>query len=285
MMSYGIMKILGMQFHTVLPFSVWAQPLQHLSGNQLTWAFLGYSTWLQVLLGIFEFVPATLLLFRRTALIGAILLFPMSLSVFLINYALHLWYNTQIISLIIVLLNLSLFLFDWQRLRQILDIALGTAISSKRFRTELIVAIILVSAIVIKKATADYGKEQSNVLTGDWFGLHPNEYILISEKINEVTMPHHMVKAYFGPWGMYSEMNDSTNNKDGYTRYTIDEKKGTLNISAPFRTEKWTNNYYYMRGDYQYEIRDGQLILSQKIDDTTRHSWIFKRKVMDTNKR
>ena len=86
MMSFGMLKILGMQFNTIRPFATWAQPLERLSGQQLTWAFMGHSSSFQFIIGVFEFVPAFLLLFRRTALLGANLLLPMTAGVFFLNF-------------------------------------------------------------------------------------------------------------------------------------------------------------------------------------------------------
>ena len=85
MISYGLIKILQLQF--VLPEEVLNQTLGQLDGVTLTWAFLGYSSWLTVILGMAELIPGVLLLFNRTKLIGILLLFPVLTAVFLINQA------------------------------------------------------------------------------------------------------------------------------------------------------------------------------------------------------
>src|SRR6187402_135656 len=87
LLTYGLTKIFQTQFINV-NFAVWQVPLEKLSGINLAWTFLGRTSWFQVLLGFLEFVPAMLLLFRRTAVLGAILLLPMTLNVFVINHAL-----------------------------------------------------------------------------------------------------------------------------------------------------------------------------------------------------
>jgi len=87
MMAYGLIKIFHTQF--VLPSEVYNYELRQLDGVTLTWAFLGFSSWFSFLLGVFEFVPGFILLFRRTQLLGAILLFPSLLAVFLVNNAYH----------------------------------------------------------------------------------------------------------------------------------------------------------------------------------------------------
>lgn len=121
MLTYAITKILRTQF-VLLPFALWQRPLETLSGKNIAWAFLGYSPWFQILLGVLEFIPSILLLFRRTALLGAILLLPMTLSVFSINQALDLWETTKQISLILLALNCLVLIFHWQRIKTVLSI-------------------------------------------------------------------------------------------------------------------------------------------------------------------
>jgi len=91
MIVYGLIKILRIQF--VLPPDIYRHPLGQLDGVTITWAFLGFTSWFSILLGILELTPGFLLLFRKTNLLGAILLSPILLSVFLINVA----YNSCLI--------------------------------------------------------------------------------------------------------------------------------------------------------------------------------------------
>ena len=50
------------------------------SGPSFVWSFYGYSPFYGRLIGVFELVPAVLLLFRRTATVGAAALFAVSLN-------------------------------------------------------------------------------------------------------------------------------------------------------------------------------------------------------------
>src|SRR3974390_3407496 len=92
MMPYAVSKLLNWQFQ--LPASVYASPLGETSGIRLTWAFLGYSPVFQFFMGLFEFVPAAMLLSRRMRRLGALLLFPVLLNVVMTNYFLDLWRDT-----------------------------------------------------------------------------------------------------------------------------------------------------------------------------------------------
>jgi hypothetical protein len=285
MLRYSIMKVIGMQGVTVLPFSSWGQSLEHLSGYQLAWAFLGHSQWFQVVLGLFEFIPACMLLFRRTAFAGAILMLPMAIGVCLFNYAFDLWSSTKLFSIVLLALNILLLAFDHGRLRQIFSIAKGN-LRSRHVWIETIIALLLVgSTYYVKAIRTTYHKDVNNALTGEWFSSNSYEYILLSERINDSILPHHFVRAYFDPWGQYSELNDSMNNGDGFKDYYIDEAKRSLSISYfPYLTARTPPHYYYLGGEFSFDLKNDTLLLQQTINDSTDHYWAFKRRVLDVTK-
>ena len=106
MMAYGLVKILQIQF--VLPPDVYNSQLNQLDGVTLTWAFLGFSSWFSTLLGAFELVPGFFLLFRKTKLLGIILLLPSLLSVFLVNIAYDFLPYMKVLTGTLLLLDLML---------------------------------------------------------------------------------------------------------------------------------------------------------------------------------
>lgn len=110
MMPYAIDKLLIYQFK--VEASIYAQPLGWIDGKTLTWATLGFSPRYQVLLGVFEFLPALLLLNARTRRLGALFLFPVLLNVVLINFLFDLWPGTKIVSSFLLALNIFLLLYD-----------------------------------------------------------------------------------------------------------------------------------------------------------------------------
>jgi hypothetical protein len=287
MLRYSVMKICGMQFVTVLPFSSWGQSLEHLSGYQLTWAFLGHSYRFGVLMGIFEFVPACLLLFRRTAFAGAILMLPMTVGILMVNYSMDLWSNTKTISLVLLALNIIILFFERKRLANILSVVL-TKGKNKYFIPELIIALLLIGSAVYKKAIkTTYHRDVTNQLTGQWFSKKSYEFSLVSERINDSLLPHRSVRAYFDPWSEYSELNDSINNGDGFKYYEIDEKQKLLytteqpNIKRSNRARPY---YYHLGGGYRYELSGDSLILRQAIDDSTEHYFVFLKRALDVTK-
>jgi hypothetical protein len=110
MVPYGIDKLLAYQFK--VPAWSYAQPLGATSGNTLTWATYGHSPYLQMLLGLFELIPALLLLNVRTRRLGALFMFPVLLNVVLINFALDIGHDTKIASSTLLATNAFLILYD-----------------------------------------------------------------------------------------------------------------------------------------------------------------------------
>jgi hypothetical protein len=111
MMPYAIDKLLVYQFK--VPAWNYAQPLGATSGHTLAWATYGHSPQLQMLLGLFELIPALLLLNVRTRRLGALFMFPVLLNVVLVNFALDIGRNTKIISSTFLAINVFLILYDW----------------------------------------------------------------------------------------------------------------------------------------------------------------------------
>lgn len=80
---YGSSKLLGRQFS--LPAEVATKPVGSLSGYQLAWFYYSYSHAYAILLGLAQLAGATLLLFRKTALLGAAILLPVMTNILMIN--------------------------------------------------------------------------------------------------------------------------------------------------------------------------------------------------------
>jgi hypothetical protein len=110
MLPYAIDKLFVYQFK--VPAWNYAQPLGATSGHTLAWATYGYSPHLQMLLGLFELIPALLLLNVRTRRLGALFMFPVLLNVVLINFSLDIGLNTNIISSTLLAINVFLILYD-----------------------------------------------------------------------------------------------------------------------------------------------------------------------------
>ncbi|OZM72245.1 hypothetical protein CFN78_14565 [Amycolatopsis antarctica] len=80
---YGGVKLLGGQYN----YGDWVMDKDTVDGTSLVWAFYGYSPVYGRLTGLFELIPALLLLSRRTATLGALALFAVSLNITLMDFA------------------------------------------------------------------------------------------------------------------------------------------------------------------------------------------------------
>jgi hypothetical protein len=80
---YGVSKLMHLQFN--MSSELAQRPITSLNGYQLTWYYYGYSRVYASILGVLQITGATLLLFRKTTLLAAILILPMMANILLIN--------------------------------------------------------------------------------------------------------------------------------------------------------------------------------------------------------
>ena len=81
--TYASSKLLGRQF--TLPPELALRPVGSLSGYQLAWSYYSYSHSYAVILGLIQLAGGGLLLFRKTALLGAALMLPVMTNILMIN--------------------------------------------------------------------------------------------------------------------------------------------------------------------------------------------------------
>ncbi|MBX2907687.1 MAG: hypothetical protein KF744_16700 [Taibaiella sp.] len=275
MLSFGMLKILGMQFNTIRPFATWSQPLEKLSGQQLTWAFMGHSMSLQVMMGLLEFIPACLLLFRRTALAGAFLLLPMTIGVFLVNFQMNLWTNTKLDAAFMLAVNVLILLFDKARLRSIFNALFN---GNKATATEFGIAIAILALATVPRLLSHHYKNDQNELTGDWFNNGPYAYQLIRETSKGQPLSQPSTTVFFGPNGEYSEMNDSNSKSGSYKLYSIDSKSHIIEIS-PEEYGPWRGSYYSLSGRLNYLFSRDTLTISNDDGNT----WTLTRRAIIRN--
>ena len=81
--TYALSKMLGRQF--TLPPEIALRPARALSGYQLAWLYYGHSHAYALILGLIQLGGGALLLFRKTALLGAALTLPVMANIVMIN--------------------------------------------------------------------------------------------------------------------------------------------------------------------------------------------------------
>jgi uncharacterized membrane protein YphA (DoxX/SURF4 family) len=81
---YGFAKIFKGQFYSFS--STLDTPLGDISGLQLTWRFFGYSYAYTVFVAASQIIGSTLLLFKRTTTLGAVILLPVIANIVFVNF-------------------------------------------------------------------------------------------------------------------------------------------------------------------------------------------------------
>jgi hypothetical protein len=115
--AYGISKLAGGQF--TLHSEVAQRPIGSLDGLTLTWFYYGYSPIYRWILGLTQLAGASLLLFRKSALLGAAILTPVMANILLINIFYSIAVGAEAMATIILA---SMLLLLWQEHNALLNI-------------------------------------------------------------------------------------------------------------------------------------------------------------------
>jgi hypothetical protein len=115
LLGYGSSKLAHLQFH--LNQALAHRPVTSLTGYELTWYYYGYSRAYACMLGLTQVIGAILLLFRKTAILGAITMLPVIVNILLIDvFILPPDYGPTLPALIIFLSLVMLLWRDFQNL-------------------------------------------------------------------------------------------------------------------------------------------------------------------------
>lgn len=109
---YGGIKLLGGQYY----YGDWTISKNTTDGTSLVWAFYGYSPIYGRFTGLFELIPALMLLFGRTATLGAMALFAVGLNITVMDFCYH-YPEVKYFILAYTLIAAGLVCYDRQRLR------------------------------------------------------------------------------------------------------------------------------------------------------------------------
>ncbi|MGN6436763.1 MAG: hypothetical protein ACTHMM_09515 [Agriterribacter sp.] len=113
--AFGWKKIFGLQF--VVPATIAEKPMNQQSGEWLTWFYFGFSNTYGMLLAGVQLVGAYFLLFRKTVLLAAIILFFFMINLTMINFFYQMNAGAMVQSLLLSIGLLYLILLDYVRLK------------------------------------------------------------------------------------------------------------------------------------------------------------------------
>jgi hypothetical protein len=125
MLGYSFTKLHN--GHMYLSYAALDTRLNELNDFDTVWGFYGRYSSFQALLGIMELIPAILLLFRRTALTGAIILLPVVANVALLNWYYRIGGLTLPVSVLLLLFDMYIIYSYWDLIAGLFREAAGRA--------------------------------------------------------------------------------------------------------------------------------------------------------------
>ena len=149
-LTYGTRKLIGGgQF--ALGSALASRPIGSLSGFELTWFYYGYSHAYGTILGLTQILGGVLLLFRKSALLGAAFLAPTMANILMINIFFHIALGAEIAA---TFLLGSMLLLLWQEREAIISLfwrnqPIETRMRSRTQKVVIAIAVLLVLVQVV----------------------------------------------------------------------------------------------------------------------------------------
>lgn len=201
---YGYAKVVFKQFQ--VNYTSLDMPLRDVSDLNLTWYFFGRSNVQTFMYGLFELLPGMLLLFRRTTLIGALLLFPTLANIFLVNLFNHIEYHTLLGSIVFLCFDIGILLYYRTEMLAFFTSTkhkMQNAFKGKLIRSVFTIAkLLFICLIVLRFGNGIYtattkGTELSRV-PNKCFGIYEVESILYNNKAYVLdSLPNYWTRLYF----------------------------------------------------------------------------------------
>lgn len=147
LLLYGSSKLLGRQFSVAPELAL--RPVGSLSGHELVWYFYSHSHVYAALLGLIQLAAAALLLFRKTALLGAALVLPVITNILMINLFFFIAWGATCTSALIFAAMVTVLWRDRQALLGVFWTRQAGEPAALRRRHRMIAAAVLLSVIVL----------------------------------------------------------------------------------------------------------------------------------------
>ncbi len=156
-LTYGTRKLIGGGQFALSP-AFGSRQIGSLSGFELTWFYYGYSHAYGALLALTQILAGVLLLFRKSALLGAALLTPVMANILMINIFFHIAVGAEIAA---AFLLGSMLLLLWQEHEALISLfwrrepirtRMGT--KTQRVAVAIVVLLVLVQILVFARYAA-----------------------------------------------------------------------------------------------------------------------------------
>lgn len=248
MCVYGFAKIFLLQFY--VPESTLDMPLAEVTGQNLVWAFFGHSDAYRWVIALGEITGGVLLLFRRTTLLGAVLLVPMLANIIVIDviFGISAYVTVGILTAMVGVIVHA----HWPELRRVFwetqSSVYGTAAASVSRRRRLATWAVRVAVVLVPLATAYEGRPQAHPRTaidGKWrvdsiarpAGIPATRAMLDSAEVI-------YFEPEFGPRSVFRHGDSFVP-----TYFSIDEASHALRIQDRSRRQVQFDGRYSLAGD------------------------------------
>lgn len=145
--TYGSSKLLGRQFS--LPPEIALRPVGSLSGYQLAWFYYSYSHTYALILGLTQLAGGALLLFRKTALLGAAMMLPVMTNIVMINLFFHIAWGAMCTSAFIFASMLAVLWHNRQALVGVFWTQQASEPASARRYYRVLAAVVILLVIIL----------------------------------------------------------------------------------------------------------------------------------------
>jgi hypothetical protein len=170
--TYGFAKLNGSQFTTL--DSVLDKPMRDVSAGALTWYYFGYSPYYGTFIALAQVLGGTLLMFRRTTLLGSCLLIPVIGNIILIDVFYRIHYSALLVAIYILSALLFILAHHFHELLALFWIKQSSVFPQSRRHTLELVAkgIVCVALFVLPYGmtywAANYNNRHPTPIDGTW---------------------------------------------------------------------------------------------------------------------
>ena len=264
---YGFAKLNGSQF-TILASEL-DKPMGSVSGFWLTWYYFGYSPVYGNFIALVQILAGVLLMFRRTTLLGACLLFPVVTNIILIDIVYGIDLGALLVALVIesaVLLILALHMreliqFFWSKQNSLFPSTPSSRIwVVGKYAVR---ALLIVTPAIFTYWVANYNNRAPTAIDGSWNVVSAS---------GRTESDNAMVTIFFERNRAYLCVFKRKDGSYESHHFEIDGNKKTISI-----WEKWMDKGGKVF-DGNYELSGDQMRLSGRFAGSSEETVLFLKK-------
>ncbi|MBI3502445.1 MAG: hypothetical protein HY063_11700 [Bacteroidetes bacterium] len=268
MFFYAVVKLTHKQMD--VSYYYLDAPMREANPWALMSYFYGRSNWQILIISLMELIPSCLLMFRKTMLLGAILMIPVAGNVVMINAFNDFQYATLLTSVLIFIMTIYIIISYPDKLKIIWNILSEktSAIDSNQFTNKLFKAgkILFWICVIYPLATRIYHKTKINMnkdkkLSCGIFQITELKTNSVLQNL-DVTNYNYWKKLYIesDDWNTLKDKNNVEANATGLL-YRENAANDSVKINPIYQDSAKTNHINNFTGTYFYNDKDSSLLL------------------------